>query len=1302
MMETALDRLIAGNQGAASRGGRPVPASSGTRQRRNPNVSLTRPKPGVAASNNDDDGFDAGDIFKPLGRLAMGAINTVDMGRAAVVSATRELADAVDSEEDASWTDFRNQFNRRATSQELLFTGPHFGLDEKGWEDEILGFATDVVLDPLTYVPGGLAARQAIKVGAKGLALTAPEKALKVAVKDGSSKTIAKTVAANAAEAGIKDAPEVQKLIVQAAGRGRGALTEKGLREAGVTAAQREALGLAASQPGNARALLQFAENVKGAVKQGARESAIGFKTRKLFTPESMGRLAFANDAFNKNLGFDRRAQAVLATGTINPAKALANKWGALTMKRAELAMMGTRKARGLWADMDDQVARVTTRNIETGVAGEAEDVVRTELRTMYDNMKDAGVDLGDMGPDYVPHFTTDKFKEWAKKNPEEAKLVTSIMSKEGLQQFRTIRQGKEFMGEPLEEGSIGEINERFASKYGFNMFEDDMRVIMPKYVKASERAMGRAKQIELLGELGFTREVGTKLVRRTDDEFKAEIKDIKGRIAAAKQAQKVAWKEGSKQRRGTLLQLRDYTNKRKVELQQRMVQVRNELNEAARRQRAAQDSYDTAVREADNNRQRVADLENIFKNSLGRDVADVRRELENARSQQRGLEANVVKARQEAERIMGAAGPTRGAKRAARKEARPFVARATILSSERDALVAQIDELAAEAADYKQMHAEAMNGIFPPNMQNELMRANDVMEFWLKQVPGAAQKKDLAEAVFLFAEADARFSLDQLNRRIGELDAVLDNELSEIPQVRAGQIAGRNELRNRFNAVKAVLERQGNPPELQAIAQLEAIAAKADMDALMAGRQVKQLKDMLEATKSNGFQKRMKSVGKGMTQLGENKQMPSWISDATMAEVVKNELPFFGKWGQRYFGLFKGYAVLRPGFHVRNAYSAMFNMYLEAGAGSFKNVKKWHDFYTKATHDPENYMKWAVDKFGEVEARRLDDAFSVISATGGGQAATEFSDTTFRKASKNPFDQNNAALLKSRKWGGWVEDHVRGAHAYDVLSRGGTIDQATDVITKWHFDYNDVTKFDQAMKLVNPFWIFFSRNLALQSQTWLSALPKINRTMVNLERNLNYGFQDDEIVPEYFFTEGATKTPIKGFGGGNLFWFSDLPAMTFPGELDRLSDPTDTRFFADLGPFLKIPVELAADRQMFSNVPIDPNKPAQLPFGVGNLPGAGTLGGLPGFDTAASGQLLMNPELLNVVQSAIPGLGQSSRLVPIGSEKGSERLPYSWLSYLTGIGLSENNERAQRGEMYRRMFEQEAQAKRQETLSQL
>lgn len=1309
--ETVLDRLLRESR-AGGAGAPPVPYAP---KQYDTNIVLGQP---VGGSVKQDDGFDAGDIFKPLGKLAMGALRTVDAPRAAVVSAVRELADAFDPNEDASWSDFKDQFNRRAGAQELLFTGPHFSLDEKGWEDEIFGFLTDVILDPLTYTPG-VFAKQAIKIGGAGMALTKAEKAMRVAVQDGSAKVIGKTLATNAFEAGLKDAPEVQKLVTLAAAQGRGGLTERTLREAGVTAEQRLALGLPAEgTTGGARRLLQSVENVKGTAKQSIRETAASKLFRAGFVPQTGGRLALTNIAFDKAATFGRRADSVLASATINASKEAANRWGAETMLAIGQEFIGTRKAPGLLRNMSVDELKTLTRNVEAGVDGPLENVVRERFRAIREDLKRRDVDVGDLGADYMPHQRTLEVIELAKKNEEVRSILSSFNTKEGFQKFRTLRPGDNFLNDTqaaarqaaeagtenlgLLNGSIDEINERFREKFGINLFIDDVSELLPNYVKQGERAVFRSTQVRLLTELGFTEGLATRMARRAevDEVHGVRIQKVKDRIKEEQDRRTVRLKDGSTIRRSNLLELKRIAAKRKGEIEARVKQIEDELTAFGDRRTEA------LARIEDNDmkiallRQEVEDLTAAAKAARGNERRGLQARRDRAirarDAQVPELQADIRKIQDEVARMFAEARTPQQQRSAARRSAQ---ARQSVegLQAERNALLQTAQGLQNEYDELVQLYQQSGLGLLPNDLEGALFDASDILESYIKMQPKLLSEQEFADTVFLFAQADARFSIDALNRQIAELDAV--KQVEPPKKVPSGEV-GRDSLREKFNTVKTVLERQDNSPEVQAIAKLEAAAAAADMDALMSKRQIDLMERMLKEMEDEKVEVIADRARAGMIRVGEQYEMPEWLFEATKLDWLKTELPLIGKFGRKYFNLFKGYAILRPGFHVRNLYSAFFNMYLEAGARSFKNVKKWHEFYTLATHNPEGYFDEAAERFGLREATLLNQAYGAISATGAGQVASEFSVGALRKASKSPFDENNIAFQTSRRWGGWVEDHVRGAHAYDVLKRGGTMDQAVDIVTKWHFDYTDVTKFDQWMKLVNPFWIFFSRNMALQSKAWLGTVPKLNRTIINFERNMNYGLQEDGIVPEYYHTEGAIRLPFKGYQGSSLYFFSDLPAITYPGELDRVSDVTSPRFLADLGPFLKIPVEAMFKRQLFSDIPIDVTKPQELPFGVGSIPGAGNLGFLPGLNETGSGRLVADPRLMNAIGGALPGLGQLQRLAPVNDPKLLERLPYTALSTLLGISLVENTPRAQQGELYRRSLELQEQQELQRRLA--
>jgi hypothetical protein len=498
-------------------------------------------------------------------------------------------------------------------------------------------------------------------------------------------------------------------------------------------------------------------------------------------------------------------------------------------------------------------------------------------------------------------------------------------------------------------------------------------------------------------------------------------------------------------------------------------------------------------------------------------------------------------------------------------------------------------------------------------------------------------------------------------------------------------------DLQDRVRVVQTILAQQGNDPVVHAIAGLEAAAQAADTAILAKGDELVRLEDLVKSLNDSKFvDEIMPVVSKNMTNMPNGQSIPNWLRDATEVESVRKQLPLIGDFMNKYVNLWKGYAILRPGFHARNAYSAMFNMYLEAGPKVFKNVKKFEKFYEMVRKNPDGYMDDAVRVFGPEDAKMLDDAWGVVSASGSGQTAGEFTDGALRAGSMNPLSPDFKLLKVNRRLGEGVENRVRGAHAYDVLNRGGTVDQAVDVVNKWHFNYTDITDFDRAAKLANPFWTFFSRNMALQAQTWYRIPGRLNRSYVNLERNLGYGQEEDTLVPKWFENAGAIR-----FGGPNAegdvnYLFPDLPAVQFPGQVEGLTDPTDIKFLSETAPWVKALPELWAGRQSFSGIPFKDQSEAGTGMQVLDrlLPGAQT--------TMQDGVPMTSDRWQYQLGALVPGFNQAASAAAIAnlvapgnplpsSSRAQERAPYTALSQLLGIGVRQNTDRSRSGEQFRR-----------------
>ena len=1263
---------------------------------------------------SQDDGFQVGDILK--GAVG-GLLSAADYGRAAVTSGVKELSDTIygsrvgewmdkawgrsDEERQAdlaragtgSWNDFRQQLNRRAGSQELI-------LDQVfempgGWQRSALGFGLDVALDPLTYLTAGGSAV------AKNVAFKPASGALREALYQGSGKAIGKQLATQALESGVSS-KAVDRLLVDAARRGAGAITERGLARAGISEAERAALGLSKAPASKAGKMLQVWEDLKGGIKAPVKTSAVAKAGRKAFTKRAAGEYGLSKIVYDLSAPVERRANALKAMTTVNTAVRVGREWGNNTMQRLSVD----------WKDsiskLDDDAAREVTLGAENLVSSELTDNIGAEFARIRQELVDAGVQLGDVTTPtlgYMPHYVSQEWRKLAKTDADAAEYVMlqDVLTKEGSARTRLLTADGEFLGRKLQTGSIEEINDIALDVKGVKIFDDDIRTIMPKYVDQMSNMLGRQKQIDMLTEAGLTVPTATKIVtRQADPETVArldkEIVDAEKVIAKTRGEQLVELSNGEVLRRNQLDLAAEAARGRRAEIQTQVRELRERVLDAGRQ-----------VTDA---RQRLARVESkISSLEASRDgwAAVVRSERPGVRKKaQRAIvkvEKQIAAARAEAESLRSQVskllGPETNMPLSDAVDAtRPLVQqeqnirqkKITDLQAQADDLNGQIDELSLK---------KNPPGKGPLPSDQRVLEAETRLETATLNRDRLLSEESAAVAAYDLASVSTERQIAVLEKLDEQLQKIISIQQDATQSGRYATKGGKiktnrvvdhvTDLQDRVRVVQTILAQQGNDPVVHAIAGLEAAAHAADTAILAKGDELVKLEDLVKSLNDSKFvDEIMPVVSKNMTNMPNGQSIPNWLRDATEVESVRKQLPLIGDFMNKYVNLWKGYAILRPGFHARNAYSAMFNMYLEAGPKVFKNVKKFEKFYEMVRKNPDGYMDDAVRVFGPEDAKMLDDAWGVVSASGSGQTAGEFTDGALRAGSNNPLSPDFKLLKVNRRLGEGVENRVRGAHAYDVLNRGGTVDQAVDVVNKWHFNYTDITDFDRAAKLANPFWTFFSRNMALQAQTWYRIPGRLNRSYVNLERNLGYGQEEDTLVPKWFENAGAIR-----FGGPNAegdvnYLFPDLPAVQFPGQVEGLTDPTDIKFLSETAPWVKALPELWAGRQSFSGIPFKDQSEAGTGMQVLDrlLPGAQT--------TMQDGVPMTSDRWQYQLGALVPGFNQAASAAAIAnlvapgnplpsSSRAQERAPYTALSQLLGIGVRQNTDRSRSGEQFRR-----------------
>lgn len=1267
-----------------------VPAAGGVKFANAVPLNVT-PAGGSLGGGEDD--FSIGGLF---GGAAKKVLKAVDLGRGYGVSGIKELTDtiygsrvgelmddiagvsdeerakALENQTTGSWNDFLQQGKDGMGFREVMDSTSESqgtGSRGKGGLYSVAGFAGDVIGDPLTY----------LTLGTSTAAGSAAKGSTRVAVADGSGRMLSKELAETAFEKGLQEVPAVKALIVDSAARGRGAITARGLARNGIDDATREALGIptlartigkdGVRLPGS-RMVANVAEDFKGTVKKSLRTTDAAQRIRQI-APNKLGARNLDRIIFSRAASLGEKFDAVATKTTINRSLAEARQWGETAIQRIDKSPALGKALK----DLSEDEGRMLTNAIETGSMEGMAPAVRNEFNVMLQELKAAGVDVGNMGENYVPHMVSDEFRELAKKNPEAARVLVSLDSDVGFQMKRQygINPGQDnmFMGEKLVTGTIDEMNGIAIKKIGAKVFVDDIRDTLPRYVGQMSEAMARAKQIQFLEDKGIVRALAVKetekLIPRTPEEVKL-LKTAREQLKAARAEEKVALKDGTILRRKELATAREATQVRRAEIARQIDEIDLKLKGAARDRMTAETRLNRALSKQESIQHSLDEWTVVVKAERGVARRKALREVKKLEAQLADVQKNIKNYT-----------PSPGNK--------PYAT-----------LTADLERLTAESATLKAQADELLlkvnePGAGPLPSDRRVAQASAALQGQQLKSAGLSDEASQAASVFDAVLAEQRLTVEELNLAEQELDKIWDQATNLPGRDKAGTRELAEEYRTRVNVVRQILQREGLDDASKAMATLEAQAMMADIKAIQAGRQIVDLDTIIKINSQPKFlTETSKFVESGMTQIGENRQIPGWLEEALRIEPVRANALQTNQYVRKFYNLWKGYAILRPGFHVRNAYSGMYNMYLEAGVGAFPNFKRAHQFDVMAMKHPDKFMEMAVQKWGPEEADMLNAAYMAMRGSGAGQAAGEFTSGALHASKKlNPTSQDFVALKKNQKAGEWVERHLRVAHAYDVLKRGGTMDQAMDTVNKWHFNYSDISQFDQNMKLVMPFWTFFSRNMALQAQTWVRNSVKLNRTYMNVQRNWAVGQEDDTYVPEWFQEAGAIRMGGPDANGAQKYLFPDMPAMQAPAQFDKFTTPWTGQFLGDVGP-AKLPFELMAGKQFFSGIPFK-GQPVEA-GGVGMA--ANALGLTP---TSASGTPMIDDRWQYAINSLLPGAGQLDRYLGLGGDANAERQNYSRIAALTGIGIRENNDRTRQGEQYRRQLEAEQDATRQRIL---
>ena len=439
-----------------------------------------------------------------------------------------------------------------------------------------------------------------------------------------------------------------------------------------------------------------------------------------------------------------------------------------------------------------------------------------------------------------------------------------------------------------------------------------------------------------------------------------------------------------------------------------------------------------------------------------------------------------------------------------------------------------------------------------------------------------------------------------------------------------------------------------------------------------------KGFKAIFDATGVNrGAQIIVRSMQDGYEMLDKDR-FPNVTVDSAYAEIMHNAQAFkdpnvlsgiqrlLKQWNARW----KPLATGTPGFHVRNGLQnitaqifggAKTEYMLEGGEivakwmRASKNNVPWEDFVLKLPIEQQYYARGA----------------NWASAASGGGA---FNDIVQGDNAVQRFWLIN----KSRQLGMKSDDFSRFQFSYDAMRQGFSPEQAGLRTKRFFFDYTDVSTLDENMRQIVPFWMWTSRNTVTQLQNmWMN--PRAFAKYESFKRN--FSGKDDEGVPRGWVELGAMKLPF----GKDLYVMPDIGYNRIGQQFEMLKNPS--RFLADLNPLVRVPAELAFNKQLYQGRPISDGTAQQVSgFGPAGL--IQPIARAVGFgENNAQGDRFIDPRFLYGATALFPPIGTANRLIPSDTGGGTSNVKNAFAGFL-GSPVKALKPEAQRSEMLRRLYE--------------
>lgn len=470
----------------------------------------------------------------------------------------------------------------------------------------------------------------------------------------------------------------------------------------------------------------------------------------------------------------------------------------------------------------------------------------------------------------------------------------------------------------------------------------------------------------------------------------------------------------------------------------------------------------------------------------------------------------------------------------------------------------------------------------------------------------------------------------------IPEAAAVLDNVVAELSDLKTTVAIGdkpllsadiESSIQNIQAATKALGELADMvPPTLGGVLSSEAIALSD-----LVAAEAKGVVGGIGARPISDFARVRTIVDDGFAELNR-KILPGVQARQELTALVQNfrrmEDPAFLRSFNKYLGwynrTFKGWVTATPGFHVRNAYSNAF--FMAAAGADMRNVLEAGEIYDKYIKFVRAGQKegaeialegfpltpYVIDEFvskafpdastGTVQA--ITTALENVGVAGFGRTGEVFEGAakgftglgvTGGTAANRASEILGTPLTISRKTGQTVENYTRFALTYDGIKKGLSAEQAAARTAKYLIDYSDISRADQVLKQIIPFWMWMSRATPLMVEI-MTTNPKAYILYKKVTNALKDEEGESDYVPVWMQNAGAFKAPFNL--GGSSYLMPDIGLTGLQEDIGAFTSPAG--LLASLNPIIKTPLEVwlnydAFRKEQIANKEFDPEADAKL-----------------------------------------------------------------------------------------------------------